>query len=477
MTKDLSKGALAATVIPLLPFVLWLAYSRPGYFTSETYMAGFIGLELLAVALWRFRQIFFALLMYVFLSAGSALPGASFSTRGRWILLGIGALVGALIMLKERQFRLGFFHLIALSCVMAGLVSAAVSRYPDLAMLKALSLFLLFLYAASGARLAVEGRERRFLNGLVIGGEILVAGTAAFYAAGIEVMGNPNSLGAVMGVVGIPVLLWGILVSGKGSKDTLARRRRVLLFFICMYLVYYSHARAGMLAAAISSALLCVGLREYKMLMKGCGMLLMIVAGAAVLQPQTVSSSVSMFTSDVVYKSHDQGVLASRQSPWNEAMDSIRTHFWFGTGFGTTDTAHDSTITTGNFASNFAVTAEYGSSYLAILVWVGAIGALPFLLLLLLVARSVIRTFLWMRATGSALHPAVPLALVVVAGLVHAGLEDWLFAVGYYLCVFFWSMAFVLVDIAPVSSRASAVSFSPLPNALRVERQILVAGR
>ena len=177
--KDVSKGALAVTAIPLLLFVSWLAYSRPGYFTSETYIAGLIGLELLALALWRFRQVFFALLMYVFLSAGSDLPGVSFSTKGRWILLGMGALAGVLIMLKERQLRLGFFHLIALSCVMAGLVSAAASRYPDLAMLKALSLFLLFLYAASGARIAVEGREGRFLNGLLIGCEILVAGTAA----------------------------------------------------------------------------------------------------------------------------------------------------------------------------------------------------------------------------------------------------------------------------------------------------------
>jgi hypothetical protein len=29
--------------------------------------------------------------------------------------------------------------------------------------------------------------------------------------------------------------------------------------------------------------------------------------------------------------------------------------------------------------------------------------------------------------------------------------EDWLFAPGYYLCVFFWSLAFVLVDVAPKS--------------------------
>jgi hypothetical protein len=39
--------------------------------------------------------------------------------------------------------------------------------------------------------------------------------------------------------------------------------------------------------------------------------------------------------------------------------------------------------------------------------------------------------------------------MVLLAGLIHASLEDWLFAPGYYLCVFFWSMAFVLADYTP----------------------------
>jgi len=62
---------------------------------------------------------------------------------------------------------------------------------------------------------------------------------------------------------------------------------------------------------------------------------------------------------------------------------------------------------------------------------------------------NVVRTCLWMRSTGNALHSSVPLAMIVLSGLVHAAFEDWLFAPGYYLCVFFWSVAFILVDVAP----------------------------
>jgi len=86
---------------------------------------------------------------------------------------------------------------------------------------------------------------------------------------------------------------------------------------------------------------------------------------------------------------------------------------------------------------------------LTITTWVGMLGVVPFMLLLLALLGSILRTLLWMWNTGNASHPAVPLAMVVVAGLVHAVFEDWLFAVGYYLCVFFWSLAFVLVDFAP----------------------------
>jgi hypothetical protein len=39
--------------------------------------------------------------------------------------------------------------------------------------------------------------------------------------------------------------------------------------------------------------------------------------------------------------------------------------------------------------------------------------------------------------------------MVLLAGLVHAFFEDWLIAVGYYLCVFFWTSAFMVRDMVP----------------------------
>jgi hypothetical protein len=79
-----------------------------------------------------------------------------------------------------------------------------------MASLKALSLFLLFTYCASGARLAVLGREDRFFRGLLWGCELVVYITAiCYFGLGDSIWGNPNSLGAAMSIGVFPVLLWG----------------------------------------------------------------------------------------------------------------------------------------------------------------------------------------------------------------------------------------------------------------------------
>ena len=66
-----------------------------------------------------------------------------------------------------------------------------------------------------------------------------------------------------------------------------------------------------------------------------------------------------------------------------------------------------------------------------------------------------------MLKTENPFHPAIPLAMVMVAGIVHAGFEDWMFAPGNYLCVFYWSLAFIFADVAPVRVSALAPTWSP----------------
>ena len=180
-----------------------------------------------------------------------------------------------------------------------------------------------------------------------------------------------------------------------------------------------------------------------------------LIAAVAPPQASEDDSLVDIF----VYKGKRKaGLLASRQTPWQQTVAVIQEHPWFGSGFGTSKTAVDEVVETRGFASNSKFTREHGSSYLAILEWQGLLGVAPFLALLLLATLNAGRVLLWIRRSGDKSSPALPIALVVIAGLVHAGFEDWLFAVGYYLSVFFWSFTFILPDYLPARSPTSALS-------------------
>ncbi len=444
MTERIPRIVFVAAAFAGALALAYFAYRRPGYFVNEANIVNVLMVEFLAVAVWLYRRVFFPIIIVTFLLAGVDLPVGSVWTAARWGVLGVGAAVGALIMLKERRCHFGLFHTLALFAVLSAIVSAAVSRYTSLSFLKVLSLLLLFIYAGTGARLAVVDRENRFFSGLLLGCEIFVALIGGFYFLGIEAMGNPNSLGAVMGVVACPILLWGILI----NQSPPTYRRRLILYAIAMYLAFSSHGRAGILAGFVSCGLLCVALRRYRLLLSGIGIIVILITASAILRPEAFSRMASSFTSNIVFKGRDpsHGLFSSRQSPWQDAISTIQDHFWFGTGFGTSDNGKDATEDMGKFSSSTSVTSEHGSSYLAITTWVGMAGVLPFFLLLFVLLQNVIRTVIWMSRTGNPSHAAVPLAMVIFAGIIHAVFEDWLFAPGYYLCVFFWAMAFVLVD-------------------------------
>ena len=144
----------------------------------------------------------------------------------------------------------------------------------------------------------------------------------------------------------------------------------------------------------------------------------------------------------------EQGLMGSRRGPWDQTWAVIQDHPWFGSGFGTSLTTNDwSQLVPARSHFDSRVNREHGNSYLAITEWVGLLGVVPFYLLILLVAVNICRVLSWLRQTGNAFSPVVPAAAILIAGLIHAVFEDWLFAVGYYICVFFWPVAFILIDL------------------------------
>jgi O-antigen ligase len=441
-------------------FAVYAAAFHPEYFSNSDELTNLLFLQVLLAAIWNYRVRFFPFLLAAFLWAGMTLPLNGEWTSGRWLVLAVGALAGLVVYGRNERYCFATFHLVALFCVVAALVSAAVSAYPSLAFLKAMGLLLLFLYGSSGARVAVTGRAASFFLKLLLGCELLVYNTAiSYFIFHAEIFGNPNSLGAVMGVAAVPVLLWGVMVSERPTT----RWRRTFAFALALLLLFSSYARAGIAGAAVSCILLCIGLRRYGLLLKGLGVALALAALVAAVVPFHKQPSQSL-TSVFVYKGHrEDGILASRRPIWDETVSTIQAHPWWGSGFGTSPTSSEAVEQPDTYKSLREATREHGNSYLAITEWVGFVGDIPFFGLVLLVAVNVGRAFAQMRRTGNVLSPAIPLAGVLTAGLIHAAFEDWLFAPGYYLCVFFWALAFIMVDVLAATAASAAPAAQSAP--------------
>jgi len=450
---------LGAAALLLLGILLL----RPGYFATSSGLAVLIGAEVLLAAIANYRKAFFSLVVICFLLAGMVFPAQVAFLQGRWVVLAAGAVAGLATFLKTRPHNFGTFHLVALFCVLSGFVSALVSEFPNESLLKAVSLFLLFLYVAAGARTAIPALPERFFLKLITGVEILIWFSVICYLPlRLEVFGNPNSLGAIMGVAVVPVLLWGLL-----TAQARARRLRLgMELAMAILLLLSSFARAAIGAAAISCLIVCLASRQYRLLLKGIGIAAVLAICVLLFVPQHTSTpswdGSSSMSNVFLYKGKpDQGVFGSRRTVWQQTWEVIREKPWFGSGFGTSSITED--MTKLQYAKHHIdswVGREHGNSYLAIAEWTGLLGVIPFYALVALAVVNVRSAFSWVRRTQDVFSPALMAAAIVTAGLIDAMFEDWLFAVGYYLCVFFWAMAFILVDVLP---RHSAM-YSPEPS-------------
>ena len=441
------ENRILLAVLAVVAYAFYLACTAPYMLANADSLLDLVLLELLLLALYNFRKVFFVLLVVAFTWAGVSLPLHGNWLAGRWVALAVGAIAGMTLWLKERDHIFRPIHLIAFACFVSALVSATVSDFPRTAFLKSVSLMLLFVYASGGARLAVlRGTGRfRFMESLVVACEITASITVLFYwGVHFEVFGNPNSLGAVLAVVLVPMLCWGVLV----AQSRFHQRRRAALLAMCLVLLVQSRSRASLLAGIVTCCVLLLALKRYRLFLRAS-----LVAAAAVglvglWSPSLIWTSATDTQEMILYKGHrEEGILGSRKGPWQDTLTTIQERPLFGQGFGTTKTGAETEWGLTPFSTVQGTAREHGSSYFAIFEWLGLVGVVPFLLLLGAVVLQIKKTISYMRRSLDPYHPAVPVAMLALAGILHVAFEDWLFAVGYYLSFLFWSLVFCLPDL------------------------------
>ena len=82
--ERIPKSVLAIAGILTVLLAVYAAYTRPSYFTSYTYLGGILFLEILAVAIWMYRRVFFGFVLLSFLFAGINLPVGRGWAAARW---------------------------------------------------------------------------------------------------------------------------------------------------------------------------------------------------------------------------------------------------------------------------------------------------------------------------------------------------------------------------------------------------------
>jgi O-antigen ligase len=427
---------LPIATVGAIIFLLYLSIRRPYLFDTSNLMV-LTGLVVAGFIAAQYETHFWALLVAAFLWAGSEIPWAGAMYVFRWIILAIAALLAlSYYGLRPNRIHFNYMHLLALFTVLAAFASGLVSVNPLLTSMKALSLAALFVYGSIGIRILWGRQPEVFLKRLCLSVEVLTYFTAACYAVSFEVWGNANSLGVITSIICWPILLWWFLIAKTRGEYVRSR----LALAICALLLVMSGSRASMAAAFFSAAVLLISARRYRTLLAGCSVALFALTLAYLTSPERFQSA----SESLLYKTGERGhLLQSRQAPWEKSLASFRDHPWLGFGFGVAETSVE---WHGGFHTPGFQTRERGSSYLYMLEGTGIAGTAPFLLLALGLILNCSRVFWWLRHTGSIHHPAVPAACLIVGALFHAAFEDWLLAVGYYMCVIFWSIALSLRD-------------------------------
>src|SRR5689334_2399056 len=101
----MSDNALK-TVFVLMAGAFLLALvllERPDYLSTPKMLGGIIAAQLVIAAVCRFKQAFLLTLMIAFVWAGTDLPDQSVWLQGRWFVLGIGAVTGLAIYMKDHN--------------------------------------------------------------------------------------------------------------------------------------------------------------------------------------------------------------------------------------------------------------------------------------------------------------------------------------------------------------------------------------
>jgi O-antigen ligase len=391
-----------------------------------------IGAAALALCLLRYRESFPLVACSVFIISTMDVPGRELYTMIRWIMLAIAGFIAFLTWTMKRETRIRFewFHLLALLLVAVAVASTAISINPLMTALKSAAFAAMLFYSWIGIRVTLENQEQRFLEvSTKIVESVVYLLFVVYVGFGYPLFLNPNTLGGVISVICWPLLILATLKSPA---------RHAVPFALCGYLLYLSESRASYLAAFFAGCFILLALKRRLMLTTILIVVTAVLVAVAAYYPYIIENQIQNL---VIKHTDTNGVMDTRVDLWAVGIANIKERPLFGGGFGVSVGRSE------NWQVSFSaedVNREKGNSYLAIAEEIGLVGSiLPLCLILVLLKR------MW-QVCFSPHIALITIAFggVVIAGLINAFFEAWMFAAGSALGMFFWICAFLFHGLA-----------------------------
>lgn len=374
--------------------------------------------------------------VYEFLEYGQVSVWFQALDSGRWLVLALFSMVLGFRAVSRKRLRTPHaFDAIALLFLGLALISSVYSETPDITLQRGVSLSLLYIAVFWVVWDYVDrAGEEDLLNVLIYSAAIIYClgiiyindPTVAWQERGGRFRGvltNPNSIGLLTGLF-LPLVLWRV-TQYKRSID-------IVLLGVMILSLLLSGSRSGMLASSIGATYLLYHSQKR-------AWAAVFVAGAIYIIVSPYVVPYDPFSDDQPFQRlvSGFGTGSGRLEVWPLVLPLIQDRWVLGHGFGTEEFA----LANAGYLFQEFQGGYFHNSYLGLAYQLGIIGVLLFWGPLL----AVFLWQLWRSRHDSKLSLSHVYEAVLLAGLISAMFESWVYSVGNAFSFPFWICVMLLV--------------------------------
>ncbi|HKP54375.1 MAG TPA: O-antigen ligase family protein [Chloroflexia bacterium] len=456
--KGLNPGrdlALAIITVASTLTAVWVGVSYS--WTPVGVAVGALALGLVCARSTQF--LIFVTAMVLMLNQTVIFGGSDVLSLGRWMVLLLFCAIFALQFFSREHIREPrLLDAIALFFLLYTLASTTYSIAPDVTLQRGLSICLMYVAIFWGIwGYADRASAEKIVQALIYAvGLILLMGLVAapFWPGAWQRTGrfqglftNPNAIGLLAAII-LPLVVWKVFQSRWWPN--------IMLLGVVALSLVLSASRNGFFVSLIAIVYLFSKARGSKVLLAG-GTLLALLFLVVAVEAVDVGSVVEDYAVGRLVNPLEVGDASGRFQLWPVAISLIETQVMTGHGFGTEEFALvDIGRTLRDFSGGY-----FHNSYLGMAFQLGIVG----LVLLIAPLIVLVATQFWRSRHDYTISLSHALQAVLLAGLLTAFFESWIYSVGNAYSFPFWVCVMLLArdanreksQQAPVTSRQKAV--------------------